>query len=204
MLSYAEAKPVYSRASQILGSLPLALIIIQIDRKLLYLNGAALDLCASSNASQAAQRLMRLGQLDACRLDALLRQSESCHTVQAALWFTPGIATGWLQICHLPKEVAQAGEWPNSARLLTVQQDRSELSQVARLEALCRECRLSNAERYVLMLLADGMAVEAAATHLGLQVSTLRTHIRHLLDKTQANSLMQLLRWLGSAAALPQ
>ena len=51
----------------------------------------------------------------------------------------------------------------------------------------------------VLLLLADGEPVEAAARHLGLCVSTVRRHVRSLLGKTQAPSLMQLLRWTGSA-----
>ncbi|CAM3692161.1 hypothetical protein [Roseateles saccharophilus] len=45
------------------------------------------------------------------------------------------------------------------------------------------------------------MTVEHAARHPCLQLSTLRSHVRHLLGKTQAPSLMQLLRWTGSAQA---
>jgi DNA-binding NarL/FixJ family response regulator len=47
------------------------------------------------------------------------------------------------------------------------------------------------------------MTVEASAQQLGVCLSTLRSHVRNLLGKTQASSLMQLLRWVGSGQALP-
>ena len=87
--------------------------------------------------------------------------------------------------------------------LLVVQVDQPALTQSARIDALTRQCHFSPAERHVLMLLADGMTVEIAARHLGLQLSTVRSHVRNLLGKSQSPSLMQLLRWTGSAASLP-
>lgn len=86
--------------------------------------------------------------------------------------------------------------------LLVLQIDQPALTQCARIDVLAQTCRLSPTERHVLMLLADGMTVELAARHLCLQLSTLRSHVRNLLGKTQAPSLMQLLRWTGSARTL--
>lgn len=54
-----------------------------------------------------------------------------------------------------------------------------------------------------MLLLAGGEPVEATSRHLGLCVSTVRSQVRNLLGKTQAPTLMQLLRWTGSAAAMP-
>jgi len=92
---------------------------------------------------------------------------------------------------------------PWHAVLLALHLDQPALTQAARIDALTRQCRLSQAERQVLLLLADGDPVDAVARHLGLCVSTVRSHVRNLLGKTQAPSLMQLLRWTGSAQALP-
>ena len=102
----------------------------------------------------------------------------------------------------LAASIARGADWPEGCLLLMVHLDQPGLTQSARIEALCRQCRLTHTERYVLMLLADGQAVEAAARQLGLRISTLRTHVRHLLGKTEAPSLMQLLRWLGSAGPM--
>ena len=99
---------------------------------------------------------------------------------------------------------ASAGDWEDVVQevLLTIHLDQPALTQAARIDALTRQCRLSQAERHVLMLLADGEPVEATSRHLGLCVSTVRSHVRNLLGKTQAPSLMQLLRWTGSARPL--
>jgi DNA-binding NarL/FixJ family response regulator len=61
-----------------------------------------------------------------------------------------------------------------------------------------RDRTLTRTERYVLLLLADGMAAQDVARQLALLVSTIRTHIRNLLGKTRSPSLMQLVRQLGS------
>ena len=46
-------------------------------------------------------------------------------------------------------------------------------------------------------------APEAVARQLGIQLSTTRVHVRRLLLKSRAPSMTQLLRWVGSADALP-
>jgi len=198
-----QANTPINRSVQVLRALPQPLLVLRRDRLLLFCNFAAERICHEGLAVQRAQHLMQLGQLEAAAIEQQLHQAARGVTARAALWFRPGLQTGWLQVAPLSSEMARATEWPTECLLLTLQIDQPDLSHGARIEALCRECRLSNAERYVLMLLADGMAVEAVARQLGVQISTLRTHVRHLLDKTQASSLMQLLRWLGSATPLP-
>ncbi|MDN3922645.1 helix-turn-helix transcriptional regulator [Roseateles violae] len=191
-----------SRAEQVLNGLPQPLLVCQADRRLLFVNRGAERLFADTLARQAGQRLMAIGQLEAVKLEELLRLACADSATQAGLWFSPNLQTGWLHVCTLSPAIARAADWPGGCLLLTVQLDRPGLAQSARIDALCQQCRLTNTERYVLMLLADGQAVNAAAHQLGLQVSTLRTHVRNLLGKTQARSLMQLLRWLGSAGPI--
>jgi DNA-binding CsgD family transcriptional regulator len=199
-MQYPRPQPASkSRVEQVLAGLPHPLMVLRADRRLVFGNPGAERLFADGLASQSSQHLMSLGQLNASRLEGLLRLAGGDTPARAGLWFSPGLRTGWMSVSSAG---ATQGEWPDGALLLMVHLDQPDLAQGARIDALCQQCRLTPTERYVLMLLADGLSVEAAAQQLGLKLSTLRTHVRNLLGKTQAPSLMQLLRWLGSAAPL--
>ena len=193
-----EAQP-----RQILSALPQPLLVLLPDRRLLFVNASAEHLLAEGLAQTRAGHLMSLGQLGALHLGELLAQASSGSSSRTGLWFTPGLATGWLHAAPLAPAIAQASDWPQQSVLLALHLDQPALTQAARIDALTRQCRLSQAERHVLMLLADGEPVDATSRHLGLCISTVRSHVRNLLGKTQAPSLMQLLRWTGSAATLP-
>ncbi|KQY89286.1 MULTISPECIES: helix-turn-helix transcriptional regulator [Roseateles] len=188
---------------QVLGALPQPLLVLLPDRRLLFMNTSAEHLLADGLGQARAGQLMGLGQLDAPHLDELLKQASACTSSRTGLWFTPGLTTGWLHAAPLAPAIAQASGWPPQSVLLSLHLDEPALTQAARIDALTRQCRLSKAERHVLMLLADGEPVDATSRHLGLCVSTVRSHVRNLLGKTQAPTLMQLLRWTGSAASLP-
>lgn len=187
----------------VLGALPQPLLVLLPDRRLLFTNANAEHLLAEGLGQARSGHLMSFGQLDATRLGELLGLAAAGSSSRTALWFTPSLATGWLHAAPLAPAIAQASGWPTPSVLLAVHLDQPALTQAARIDALTRQCRLSQAERHVLLLLADGEAVEATSRHLGLCVSTVRSHVRNLLGKTQAPNLMQLLRWTGSATSLP-
>jgi DNA-binding CsgD family transcriptional regulator len=195
-----------SAPCQVMGALPQPLLVLMPDRRLLFLNASAEHLLAEGLGQKRSNHLMALGQLDAGRLSELLQRAAAGTSSRIGLWFTPTMATGWLHAAPLAAAIAEASDWPvgpEGGVLLAVHLDQPALTQAARIDALTRQCRLSQAERHVLMLLADGEAVEGAARVLGLCVSTVRTHVRNLLGKTQAPTLMQLVRWTGSASCLP-
>lgn len=187
-------------ASRVLAALPQPMLVVLPDRRVLFQNGSADALLSDRLALVRAGHLMQLGQLDALRLDPVLRLAAAGSSSHVGLWFSPQLNTGWLHAAPLPADLTAGMGWPADAVLLIVHQDQPALTQAARIDALTRQCRLSPTERHVLMLLADGMTVELATQHLDLKLSTLRSHVRNLLAKTQAPSLMQLLRWVGSAA----
>jgi DNA-binding CsgD family transcriptional regulator len=187
----------------VLGALPQPLLVLLPDRRLLFANASAEHLLDQGLGQARAGHLMSLGQLDAQRLADMLALAAGGTSSRIGLWFTPGLATGWLHAAPLAPAIAIASDWPEGSVLLAVHLDQPALTQAARIDALTRQCRLSQAERHVLLLLADGEPVDATSRHLGLCVSTVRSHVRSLLGKTQAPSLMQLLRWTGSASALP-
>lgn len=187
----------------VLGALPQPLLVMLPDRRILFANASAEHLLSEGLGQLRAGYLMGMGQFDAPHLGELLSQAAAGSSSRTGLWFTPSLATGWLHAAPLAPPIAQAADWPQSSVLLGVHLDQPALTQAARIDALTRQCRLSQAERHVLMLLADGEPVDATSRHLGLCVSTVRSHVRNLLGKTQAPTLMQLLRWTGSAASLP-
>jgi len=186
-------------AAPLWAALPLPVWVLRPARELVYANAAARELESEGALTMAAGRLMHLGSLSAVALEGLLRLGST----RSPLWLAPSGRTGWLQVTPLPRAAALAAGWPEEARLLCLHLDQPELTHRARVEALCQRVRLSPAERSVLMLLADGLVPQAVARQLGIQLSTARTHVRRLLAKSRAPSLVQLLRWLGSAEPLP-
>lgn len=187
----------------VLSALPQPLLVLLPDRRLLFANASAERLLDDRLGQARADHLMSIGQLDTTRLGELLAMAAAGSPSRTGLWFTPSLDTGWLHAAPLTPTIAQASDWPTPSVLLAVHLDQPALTQAARIDALTRQCRLSQAERHVLMLLADGEPVDATSRHLGLCVSTVRSHVRNLLGKTQAPTLMQLLRWTGSAQTLP-
>lgn len=188
----------------IVDLLPQAVMLLHEDRRVLSENTMARRLVENGSLRLSDGRLAALGQLGPLQLSRLLAQATSGAVLGCAIWFERGLTTGLLHLSRSRQHAADviAGT-PGGPVLLVVQVDQPALSQSARIDALAQKCHLSSSERHVLMLLADGMTVEAVARHLGLQLSTVRSHIRNLLGKTQAPTLMQLLRWTGSASALP-
>ncbi len=195
---FIEAHP-----RQVLGALPQPLLVVLPDRRVLFANASASHLLNDGLWQARADHLMGLGQLVASRLEDLLAMAAAGTSSRTGLWFTPELTTGWLHAAPLSADIARASGWPDNSVLLAIHLDQPALTQAARIAAITRQCRLSQAERHVLLLLADGEPVDATSRHLGLCVSTVRSHVRNLLGKTQASSLMQLLRWTGSAQALP-
>lgn len=188
----------------IVDLLPQAIMLVHEDRSVLSANPMARRLMDDGSIRLGEGRLHALGQLDLLPLTRLLAQAASGSALDCAIWFERCLSTGLLHLSRSRQRGADPSlPLPSSPVLLVVQMDQPALTQSARIDAIAQKCRLSPTERHVLMLLADGMTVETAARHLSLQLSTVRTHVRNLLGKTQAPSLMQLLRWTGSASALP-
>jgi DNA-binding CsgD family transcriptional regulator len=182
-----------------LDMLPAPMLVTTVDRRLLTQNGAARQLLAEGWVVQRDGHVMSVGQLGARQLMPLLQNAARQNASKTPLWMPSTLTTGWLQVApFLP-----CAPMADNGLLLIVHLDQPGLAQTARIDALSHQCRLSRTERQVLLLLSDGDSVEAAANLLGVRICTVRSHVRSLLGKTQAPNLMQLLRWTGSAAALP-
>lgn len=178
--------------------LPQPLLLVDGGRRLLASNSHGRRLLEAGQMQLHEGQLTALAQLGALQLSQLLAQALAAAGANVGVWFERDMTTGWLHAAPTP-----ASDDGRRNVLLAIYPDQPALTQAARIDALSRCCKLSASERYVLMLLSDGLVVEAVAQQLQLQISTVRSHVRNLLGKTQAPSLMQLLRWTGSAAALP-
>jgi len=188
----------------LLELLPQPLLLVSPQRRLLAGNSHARRLMGDGRIQLHDGQLTALAQLASLQLSQLLAQATEAGGSNMGVWFERDMTTGWLHVAPTtPLAAMLAGTVYREALLLTLHLDRPALTQAARIDALAMCCKLSATERYVLMLLSDGLVVDAVARQLGLQVSTVRSHVRNLLGKTQAPSLMQLLRWTGSAASLP-
>lgn len=187
----------------IVDLLPQAVLLVQDDGRVMASNPTARRWIGDGCIRLVEGRLATVGQLGLQQLNQLLRQAATGSKLNCAVWFSQTLCTGLLHLSRPPLTLDAPAAQQLGTVLLVVQTDQPALMQSARIDALTQKCRLSPAERHVLMLLADGMRAEEVARHLSLQLSTVRSHVRNLLGKTQAPNLMQLLRWTGSAAALP-
>ena len=201
--SFQSAGAVPNRSEQILLELPQALMVLRPDCQLVFANANARALLESGRAHDLEGRLIGIGQLGASPLEALLRRAQEGNGARVGLWF-PAMRTGWLSASPVPTSITGSADWPSDSLLLLVHLDEPGLSQPARIEALCQRCGLTRTERYVLLLLADGMVAQEIARQLALRISTVRTHIRNLLGKTRSPSLMQLVRQVGSTEPLEE
>jgi DNA-binding CsgD family transcriptional regulator len=186
---------------QILLDLPQAILVLLPSRKLVFANANAEVLLARGLARDGHGCLTKLGQLGATPIDELLRRAHDGRGTQIGLWF-PNMQTGWLNASRIPSGIASGADWPQESLLLLIHLDEPKLSQPARIDALCERHGLTRTERYVLLLLADGMPAQDIARQLALRISTVRTHVRSLLGKTGLPSLMQLVRQVGSTEPL--
>jgi DNA-binding CsgD family transcriptional regulator len=185
--------------------LPQAVLVLARDRTVLVRNQRTQRLLQDQCLQIADGRLITLGQLGTLQIAQMLRNADASGGCDCGIWFEKSLSTGWLRALAtpFPESPGDGLHGSQGAVLLVIQIDQPALAQCARIDVLAQTCHLSPTERHVLMLLADGMTVELAARHLCLQLSTLRSHVRNLLGKTQAPSLMQLLRWTGSASTQP-
>lgn len=71
-----------------------------------------------------------------------------------------------------------------------------------RNEALCRLYGLTPAEGRLTALIASGNQVQSSAELLGVSVSTVRTHLKHVFSKTETSSQAELIRLLITLPAL--
>jgi DNA-binding CsgD family transcriptional regulator len=121
-------------------------------------------------------------------------------TQERLLWIVqaPLIRTGRMRMASITDGSALLDHWPKARFLLTVEIDDAARAGSARLEAIRSHYALTPFESKVLALLAQGETAQAVALAHGVRISTVRSQIRSLLEKTYSRRMVDLLRLLGA------
>jgi DNA-binding CsgD family transcriptional regulator len=184
---------------QTLDAMPTPVMVLRRDGTLHYANRAAKALEVRGVVQASAGRVTRIAQVGQARLQVALDLATIGLAQEVALWLPQpvGFSTAALHLTRLLPDSGISGHWPQAEVLAMVQLGNAALDKEARMQAVTARCRLTPAEVQVLKRLANGEAAEtvAGANHVG--VSTVRTHIRHLLEKTHCRRMVDLLRMLG-------
>lgn len=180
-------------AEELLDALPSAAIVLRSDAQVLFRNAVAVAL-DSIWLDAAGQRLQRLGQYAYAALVKLIdlpagsppRSAAVAQRVDAALHRST------LQIVPIDQRPALAQVWPSAHVLLLLEAPR-EGTLPGWLEQFGKHHRLTKAEMNVLSMLVDGDDLPRIAVRAGIAYSTVRTHMRMLLEKTGTSRQGELL-----------
>ncbi|MBA3594448.1 MAG: hypothetical protein H0W47_11710 [Polaromonas sp.] len=184
---------------QTLDAMPYPVFVLRRDGLLEYRNAAARLHHTLGAVHISAGRIAGIAQIAGSRWLDLLNAAAAGLAPQPALWMPgpAGITTATLMLSRIGPESPFITHWPRAEILMMMQADNAERTRLARLEALASQYRLTAAEVRVLGHLAEGVAAEDIALAQGVRVSTIRTHIRHLLEKTYTRRLVDLVRVVG-------
>ncbi len=98
----------------------------------------------------------------------------------------------------LAEDNACRSAWPDGEVLLLIDEQMSDLD-AHRVAALTTHHRLTPMEGRVLAQLAQGLGVADIAAASGVTVHTVRTHLKHLFEKTGASRQSDLIRLLSGS-----
>lgn len=145
-------------------------------------------------------RLVKAGQYRAHEVTTLATSTAAGFAQSVGLWVNghEPFETCTLQLTKLPPGSSIDDRWPGARVVATLQVD-GRVEHAGRLDALAQRYGFTRAEREVLLELADGATPRQAAERQGVRVSTVRTHIRHLLEKSGSRRMVDLIRTLGPA-----
>ena len=188
-----------SAVEQTLETVATPVFVLRSDRTVDYANSAAKLLEVRGMVSIVSGRVVRIAQLPASPLEDLLKSAVAGIPQEVGLWTQElnGFGTAALHLTRVLPESAITGHWPRAEVLMMVQRDNAVRAKEARTQALAFRCGLTPAEVQILKRLANGEAADEVAQAQGVRLSTVRTHIRHLLEKTRSRRLVDLLRVVG-------
>lgn len=178
--------------------------VFVMDRK-----GRVLHANVAAVVGQARDRWLairggRLAHLTSAAVDAvpmLLRQAVSGRAQVVRLWCaTPlgGVRCAVARFVPLAEDNACRSAWPDGEVLLLIDEQMSDLD-AHRVAALTTHHRLTAMEGRVLAQLAQGLGVADIAAASGVTVHTVRTHLKHLFEKTGASRQSDLIRLLSGS-----
>lgn len=179
-----------------LEALPHAVFLLGRNADLEHANSHGSRLRAEGVLRIVGRRASGLAQLGDRNLADLVSAACAGLAQECGLWLPGGhdLRTGHVLLSALSPSSPLAANWPRAAVLMAVQWDHPVRTRRARLEALNSRTRLTSAEQQVLERLVAGSTAEEIAQAQGVRVSTVRTHVRRLLEKTYTRRVVDLVR----------
>ncbi len=182
--------PPTSLLRSVLDALNLGLVLVDADARVLHANQAAQALCKAGapitlNGHSMALTPSHRQQLDVALRAALRRQWAMLVLRQGALCLSVGV---------VPMS-GDAGH-PGLAAMLVIA-PQGQPSGLA-LQFFCQAHHLTPAESTVLLALCKGQKPTQIAAAGGVAISTVRTQVAAVREKTQASSVSHLLQLVGA------
>lgn len=179
-------------------ALPQPVLVLRADGGIEYANPAADALLVRGELLATADgRLVRAGSLRVETVRLLLSAASRgvAQQVRVCADDDSESASGVLHLTRLPADTAFEARWPRGSILATLQL-RPVLETGVKLPALARRFGLTGAEADVLHEISSGASAKEIAERRQVQVSTVRTQIRGLLEKTGCRRQADLVRVL--------
>ena len=182
-------------------ALPNPVLVLHGDGTIAHANPAAEALLRRGTMLRAEWgRLVKAGQYRVHEVSALATSAAAGVVQNVGLWVNGSepFETATLQLTKLQPGSAMDDRWPGARVLATLHIDGHEHAN--RLDALAQRHGFTRTEREILVQLAKGATPRQAAERQGIRESTVRTHIRHLLEKTGSRRILDLILTLGPGA----
>jgi DNA-binding CsgD family transcriptional regulator len=179
-------------------ALPQPVLVLRGDAGIEYANAAADALLVRGNLLAAAGgHLVRAGSYSSAKLGLFLSAASRGIAQQVAIFASAPIASAGavLHLTRLPPETAFEARWPRASVLATVQLQPA-IDTAAKLPALARRFGFTSAESDILKELSSGATPSDIAERRQVRVSTVRTQIRGLLEKSGSRRQADLVRLL--------
>lgn len=177
----------------VLDALSLGLLLVDADARVLHANQAAQALCKAGAPIALNGRSMVLAPAHRQQLDVALRAAQ--RRQWAMLVLRQGAQRLSVGVVPMAGDAGDTGQ-PGLAAMLVIA-PQSQPSGLA-LQFFCQTHHLTNSESKVLMALCQGHKPNQIADAGRVAISTVRTQVVAIREKTQANSVSHLLQLVGA------
>ena len=180
-------------------AVPYPLFVLDAAGMLVFANRAATTLFLDGLRVQVTHdQLTRIGNVSGDVLKGILRTAlAGVHQPMPYWWSEAGrLHNGVARTGHFAGTSRVGAKWGRARLVVVLQDDKPRFRKLARLLGLEKRYGLTSAESHILLRLSEGLRPHAIAAESNLRVSTVRTHIGHLLQKTAATGIFELVALL--------
>ncbi len=198
--AFAAIRREHRAVEETLDAVPQPLLVLRANGTVEHANPPARALLATAGVIRVlGNHIQRIGQLDMATLAHALRMTSIGAAQTLSTWFDDKgrLRSAVLRLTPVPREHAVRNRWPAAEVLLLVDLVDAAEHCTTLLHALARHHQLTTAEASLLSQLVAGATLAEAAEHQQVRVSTMRTHMAHLLAKTGTRRQSDLMRLLS-------